>query len=252
MPNTPRFLITTADARSWRDDTPLLFLGEWCCWGFKKEELGNLNAEVVPPYGWEEGQKKADYLYVWDLIERLLPELSQMLNRHHGTSHAPRYWRIMLGTWLYKFTMIMFNRWATVQHALGKYNVSGTVVLEFPREQLVPVDYIGFARLYRFDAWNQAAYGRILKDSNVSCIVKKTDVLDEGDTSDRQHFTPPPTRTLKQQVKRFVANRVQRFANLLTRPTDALLISTYLPFVQECKLQLALGQIPVPRLLQPT
>ncbi|MDO8291962.1 MAG: LIC12162 family protein [Gallionella sp.] len=253
MPNIPRFLITTADARSWRDDTPLLFLGEWCCWGLKKEELCNLNAEVVPPYGWEEGQKKADYLYVWDLIERLLPELSEMLNRHHGTSHAPRYWRIMLGTWLYKFTMIMFNRWATVQHALGKYSVSGTVVLEFPREQLVPVDYIGFARLYRFDAWNQAVYGRIFKDwSNVSCIVKKTDVLDEGDASDRKHFTPPPTRTLKQQVKRFVANRVQRFANLLTRPTDAFLISTYLPFVQECKLQLALGQIPVPRLLQPT
>lgn len=253
MPNTSRFLITTADERGWRDDTPILFLGEWCCWGLKKEELCNLNAEVVPPYGWEEGQKKANYLYVWDLIERLLPELSEMLNRQHGTSHAPRYWRIMLGTWLYKFTMIMFNRWATVQHALGKYSVSGTVVLEFPKEQLVPVDYIGFARLYRFDAWNQAAYGRILRDcSDVPCTLMKADVLDEGDTSDRQHFTPPPTRTFKQQAKRFVANKVQRFANLLTRPTDAFLISTYLPFVQECKLQLALGQIPVPRLLQPT
>lgn len=253
MPNTPRFLITTADARGWRDDTPILFLGEWCCWNLKDGALDNLDAEVVPPYGWEEGQKKTDYLYVQDLIERLLPEISRMLNQHHGTSHAPRYWRIMLGTWLYKFTMIMFNRWATVQHALHKYRVSGAMVLEFPKSQLVPVDYISFARLYRLDAWNQAAYGRILRDcSDVPCTLMKADMLDEGGASDRQHFTPPPTRTLKQQVKRFVANRVQRFANLLTRPTDALLVSTYLPFVQECKLQLALGQVPVPRLLQPT
>lgn len=253
MPSTPRFLITTADVRSWRDDTPILFLGEWCCWNLKKEALDNLDAEVAPPYGWNEGQKKTEYRYVQDLIERLLLDLSQALNHHHGTSHTPRYWRIMLGTWLYKFTMIMFNRWATVQYALGKYSVSGTVVLEFPKEQLVPVDYINFARLYRLDAWNQAIYGRILKDwSNISCVVREIGLLDEGGVSTLQHFTPAPARTLKRQVKKFVANRVQKIANLLTRPTDAFLIATYLPFVQECKLQLALGQIPVPRLLQPT
>ncbi len=253
MPNTPRFLITTADARGWRDDVPLLFLGEWCRWSLKKEALGGLDIMVASPYGWEEGQKEADYRYVQDLIERLLPEISRMLNQHHGTSHAPRYWRIMLGTWLYKFTMIMFNRWATVQHALRKYRVSGAMVLEFPKPQLVPVDYICFARLYRLDAWNQAAYGRILRDcSDVPGTLMKADVLDEGEASDRQHFTPPPTRTLKQRVKRYVAGEAQKFANLLTRPTDALLVSTYLPFLQECKLQLALGQIPVPRLRQPT
>lgn len=252
MSDIPRFLITTADPRGWRDDVLLLFLGEWCGWNLDKESLTGLDIEVAAPYGWEKGQREADYRQVWELIERLLPELGEMLNRHHGTSHATRYWRIMLGTWLYKFTMIMFNRWATVRHVLAKYEVSGAVVLEFPREQLVPVGYLSFARLYRLDAWNQAAYGRVLRDcSDVPCTVKQVAALDEGEASDRQTFTPQPATTVKQRAKRFVGGVVQRFANLLTRPGDALFVSTYLPFWQECRLQLSLGQIPVPRLLQP-
>lgn len=252
MSDTPRFLITTAEPRGWRDDVPLLFLGEWCGWNLDKGILAGLDIEVAAPYGWEVGQGAADYRQVWGLIERLLPDLAEMLNRHHGTSHSTRYWRIMLGTWLYKFTMIMFNRWATVQHVLGKYDVSGAMVLEFPREQLVPVGYISFARLYRLDAWNQAVYGRILRDcSDIHCTVKQAEALDEGVASDLQTFTPAPARTLKQRVKRFVGGVVQRFANLLTRPGDALFVSTYLPFWQECRLQLSMGQVPVPRLLQP-
>lgn len=253
MPTVPRFLITTADQRSCRNDTPILFLGEWCRWHMNKETLEKLDVEVVPPYGWNEGQKENDYAYAWDLIERLLPELGAALNRHHGTSHSSRYWRIMLGTWLDKFALVMLNRWATVQYALSRYDVSGTIVLEFPKEQLIPVDFMNFARLYRFDTWNQAIYGRILKDwGKIPCAVKQIGLLDEGVASERQHFTPAPSRTFKQSVKKIVANTVHKFASLLTRPTDALLISTYLPVMQECRLQLSLGQIPVPRLLQLT
>ncbi|MEW6165089.1 MAG: LIC12162 family protein [Pseudomonadota bacterium] len=251
MADAPRFLVTTADPRGWRDDMPLLLLGEWCGWNLDKELLAGLDVVVASPYGWEEGQREADYRCVWELIERLLPELAGMLNRHHGTSHSARYWRIMLGTWLYKFTMIMFNRWATVRHVLGNYVVSGALVQEFPREQLVPVGYLDFARLYRLDAWNQAAYGRILKDcSEIPCTVRQAEVLDEGEASDRQTFTPPPARTLRQRAKRFAGEVVQRYAKLLTRPDDALFVSTYLPFWQECRLQLSMGQIPVPRLMR--
>lgn len=231
---------------------PLLLLGEWCVWNLDKDFLSGLDIEVAPPYGWEEGQREADYRYVWALIERLLPEVAGMLNRYHGTSYSTRYWRIMLGTWLYRFTMIMFNRWATVRHVLGNYVVSGALVQEFPREQLVPVGYLGFARLYRLDAWNHATYGRILKDcSEVPCTVRRAEVLDEVEASDRQTFTPSPARSLRQRAKRFVGEVVQRYAKLLTRPGDALFVSTYLPFWQECRLQLSMGQIPAPRLLQP-
>ena len=250
--NNSRFLITNADARVWRDDVPLLFLGEWCVWNLGKGALANLDFEVAAPYGWEDGQRESDYRNVWELIERLLPDLCGMLNRYHSTGYSSRYWRIMLGTWLYKFTMILFNRWATVQHALRGNRVSSAVVLEFPREQLVPSGYMSFARLYRLDVWNLAVFGRILRDcSDVPCTVKQAATLDEGEECDSQTFTQALAPTVQHRAKLFVGGLVQRFAKQLTRPTDALFVSTYMPFWQDCRLQLALGQIPIPRLLEP-
>ena len=244
--NNSRFLITNADARVWRDDVPLLFLGEWCVWNSGKEALANLDFEVAAPYGWEDGQRESDYRHVWELIERLLPDLCGMLNRYHSTGYSSRYWRIMLGTWLYKFTIILFNRWATVRHALRGRRVSGAVVLEFPREQLVPSGYISFARLYRLDVWNLAVFGRILRDcSDVPCTVKQVATLDGGKKCDLQTFTQTRLLTVKQRVRRLVRRLVQPFVNHLTRPNDAMLISTGMPFWQECWLQVSMGQVPI-------
>lgn len=248
MPGKPRFLVTTADERSWCTDQPILFLGEWCRSYVKRGIWGELDAEVVPPYGWNKGQRESDYAYVHSLCESLLIELCDALNRHHATKHSSRYWRTVLGSWLHRFTAIAFNRWAAIQFALGTYEIAETVVLDFPSEKLVPLDYLDFARLYRTDAWNHMMYGRILKDwTSVRCKI--VSVADDGEISGQ--FTPPPSATLKQRVKRFVAGKIRVFAEALSRPTDALLISTYLPFIEECKLQLALGQIPVPRLSPP-
>lgn len=248
MSEKSRFLITTADMRSWRSDTPVLFLGEWCRPYDKRGTWGKFDAEVVPPYGWNPGQKESDYIYVHSLCESLLIELCEALNSHHGTKHPSRYWRVVLGTWLHRFTAMVFNRWATIQFALGSYDVSKTVVLDFPWKRLVPLDYFDFARLYRTDAWNHAIYGRILKDwTNIRCKI--ISVADDSEISGQ--FTPLPSVTLKQHIKRFVAEKIGIFAEALSRPTDAFFISTYLPFLEECKLQLAFGQIPVPRLSPP-
>ena len=253
MMRPKRFLITSSDQSLWPDDLPILFLGEWCTWNVGSEVLEKLNFEVASPYGWEDGQREADYQYVWEIIERILPEISQMLNNYHATNHSQRYWRILLGTWLYKFTMILFNRWATVQNVLTKHSLSSAMTLEFPKNQMVPMDYISFARMYRFDSWNQAIYGTILKESsNISCTVKKIDFIDEGRLTDLAYFTPPPSMPLKSQVKKNIAKVAQKFSILLTKSTDAFMVSTYLPFLQEFKLYLSLGQIPVPRLLEST
>ena len=45
-----RFFITNADARVWRDDVPLLCLGEWCVWNFGKDNnlhVGNIKYQPV-------------------------------------------------------------------------------------------------------------------------------------------------------------------------------------------------------------
>jgi putative transferase (TIGR04331 family) len=245
--NSGRFLITTEDERSWRFDRPVLFLGEWCCWHDKRKLWEGHDVQVVSSYGWNEGQRARDCAYVNSTYEHLLGEVSSVLNQYHGTNHSTRYWRILLGTWLHRFTTITFNRWQAVQYALNNYKVSGTTVVDTPKEQLVPVDYIGFAKLFRVGDWDHAIYGRILSEwSDIPCEV----VANDSPSRERMRkFTIEPSCTngLKQRLKRYAIKTSAILARLTTRKTDALIVSPCLPLKYDFQLRLMVGQVPLPR-----
>lgn len=241
MPDKPRFLITTADERSWRVDRPVLFLGGWCRLHDRRNVWRNLDATVAPAYGWGRGQQDTDYTYVQGLYEQLLVELSAVLNSYHGTNHSLRYWRILLGLWLCRFTSIAFNRWATLQFVLQHHAITGTVVLDFPKEQVIANDSDAFTYAYIGDAWNHALCGRILSGwTDVRIERVAADVAIE---STRISMPAAPV-TLKRRLKKIAARMASKLSSTLSRPTDALVISSYLPLKQDLRLQLALGQIP--------
>ena len=58
------FLITTPLENTWRDDVPVLFLGEWCRRFSQKERWENIDAEVLP-YHWDDRDRlHSDYQYL--------------------------------------------------------------------------------------------------------------------------------------------------------------------------------------------
>lgn len=236
MAEQPRYLITTPDERTWYFDKPVVFLGEWCRLHERQEVWGNIDAKVVPPYGWKEGQKEADFSYVQSLYEQLLVELSEALNQFHGTNHSLRYWRILIGPWLHTFTNILFNRWKTIQLAMWEFAIAGTVVLEFPVEQMIPNSVNEFERNHVCHQWNHHIFGRILSGwTSVPCERIAAHVL-------TQNYIAPPTNG--RRLRRVMAKWLYAFSRLLSCPTDAFLINSYLPHKQDFLLQLALGQIP--------
>ena len=62
MSNIGRYLITTADERTWKFDQPAIFLGEWCKLYERKHIWLKMNAIVAEPYGLDLNNKVADNL----------------------------------------------------------------------------------------------------------------------------------------------------------------------------------------------
>lgn len=233
-----RFLITTALEETWRGDEPVLFLGEWCRRYSRKPQWERLDAELLP-YHWDDRQKlRADYLYLQDLYERLLGELSVQLNEMHAVDHDIRYWRILIGPWLGYFTQALFDRWSSVQQAAGTYDLSGTIVLAGQEERLIPRDMAEFNRLFTGDEWNHCLYAFILRrHTRVACIERA-----------RQDRASSPAREQPghwgRGAKRALAAGFARAASCLTRERDAFLMSTYLPILDEIRMNWRLGQVP--------
>ena len=240
MTDKPRFLITTADEKTWKFDRAVLFLGEWCRRYDKREIWASMDAIVASPYGLGVGQKDKDYVYINDISEALLMELKDVLNEYHKTAHSLRYWRIVLGQWLRRYTSVIFNRWFTLQHALHNYEISGTKVPDAASYSLATPDSISFIWACTDDVWNHVLYSKILRRFDSINLETDANYLGNMPGFREKNESIYRGRQLTQLLRRTTAGILQ----MLSLNKDAFIINSYLPRKEEIKLQISLGQIP--------
>lgn len=235
-----RFLVTTALEETWPDEgVPMLFLGEWCR-RFSQKDHWLRRDVVVSSYHWDDRAKlQHDYLYLQDLHERLLQELTVQLNHAHGVDHGERYWRILIGPWLGYFTQMLFDRWTSIQQATLQHEISETIVLAGRGHAMVPNDMPEFIEFFLGDSWNHHIYAAILQQfTQVRCRPQDSSfrerALAEAGRVDTRR------RTAKTRLTRWYA----RATSALARDSDAFLLGTSLPPLDEMRLYGLLKQIP--------
>ncbi|MCX5816450.1 MAG: LIC12162 family protein [Proteobacteria bacterium] len=236
-----RFLVTTADERSWKFDRPVLFLGEWCRFYDRKHVWSNMDAVVAKPYGFQPGQREGDLSYFHKLSRQLLAEVTEALNTFHKTQHSERYWNIVLGKWLQRYAAVTFNRYFTLKQVLKDHGVSGTTVFDFAGYSLATNDSLSFVWACSDDIWNHVLYAKIINFlGNV-----KTDI-DSVSLQGISGFVQEGNIKVawKQSAKRFILNTAKYILPKFSRKRDAFIVNSYLPFKEEVMLQLGFVQCP--------
>lgn len=75
-----------------------------------------LKSEFVKEYHWNAQDKFAqDQSYIWDLYQRLIPKFASELNQLHGVNQSVRFWKILIGPWLWTSLSVLYDRWEIVQ-----------------------------------------------------------------------------------------------------------------------------------------
>lgn len=248
LPVNVRYLITTADERSWKLDRPVLFLGEWCRRYDRREVWSSLDAEVAVPFGIAPGEKVRDVERVRQIAAGMLPEVGSALNEFHGEDHSTRYWEIVLGHWLLRYVSVMFNRYHTIALALRDYRLSGTTVFASQACALATTNSTEFVWACNDDVWNNVLYGRILDFMGAEIQQQRIEPAAGGVSRFRQ---PTASRDAHGGVKQRIRAATAYVLPRLSRSDDAVLISTYLPLGQRLKLELSLGQVPQVRRTPP-
>jgi putative transferase (TIGR04331 family) len=235
-----RYLITTADERSWKYDRPVLFLGRWCCRYDRRPAWSAMDAAMPAPFGIAPDAKLRDIVYVETAARRLLPELAHSLNEFHAVDHSTRYWQILLGHWLLRCVSVVFNRYRTLETALNEHAISGTTVFDSAGYSLATADSAQFVWACNDDVWNHVLYARILEFIGGVATERVEGPLDGLSGFRRSAASHASVSSLKQRVGDIAGALLPK----LSRARDAVLISTYLPVKQRLMLELSLGQIP--------
>lgn len=238
-----RYLVTTADERTWPQDTPIVFLGEWCRSYGRKSFWQTLDAKVLP-YHWDDREKfRRDYLWLQELYEKMLGELHEDLNAIHGVNYSLRFWRILIGPWLGYFSQMTFDRWTMIEKACRSYQITGVSILETSAERLVPFDMGHLDKLLFHDPWNEAVYGYLLR--HFTEVPVSTVPVDRSDLDAVWETAKPVAQaSFVARCRRALSRALLFGSEMLSRDNDAFFLSTYLPVKQDLLLQWQLKQVP--------
>jgi putative transferase (TIGR04331 family) len=241
MTKVVRHLITTADERTWRFDSPVLFLGEWCRLYNRKALWMDMDGEVATPFR-SKGEKKSDDInYLDSLFAKLLDEISSSLNAFHHTNRSSRYWNILLGHWLKRYVKVCYNRYFTIEQVLKSNQIASTAIFVSTDFSFATLDSLSFSEACNNDVWNNMLYARVLKYMDCKDIeLDLVDIKNEGYFKQDRGVLPARASIIKQLIKTTCYSILPKFS----RRNDAFIINSYLPTWQEIKLQIALWQIP--------
>ena len=231
-------MITTADHRYWKTDEPVLFLGEWCKLYSDRALWQNMQYEVLS-YHWDDRKKLfANYQYLQGLYERVLVDMVRSLNAIHDDDHSLRYWRIIIGPWLFFFIHVFYDRYVCIEKAAQSHKVSGTMIGKYDQNDWVPRDYVDFSGWVTKDAFNQFLYSWIIERVKpFSYSYQKID--------NRENIAEKQIDKKTTWVKRLSKKMMLAYEGLLPhRFNKFVFISSYLRAKDQWLLQLSLGQWP--------
>jgi len=235
------FLITTADQRFWRTDEPILFLGEWCKIFSQRSVWEKLSYEVLP-YHWDDRKKLyKDYLYLQKLYERILPLLSKCLNQIHDVDHSVRYWRIIIGPWLYYFIQVLYDRYQLIIYAERCGKVTDTLITKCEQGNCSPRDFREFDKWVETDQYNHYLYSRIIEYQNrfpFSIFEEETDIDAKATDTNNKKMPLFVNRTLRLFFTKLYEKLTNACSNKVT------LVSVGLDTWDLVKLHLSLHQLP--------
>jgi putative transferase (TIGR04331 family) len=238
-----RFLITTADERSWRTERPLVFLGEWCRRIDREEAWAHLDSVVARPVYFAGADRERVIACVEALSRELLRELAQLLNRVHGVRRSLRFWRILLGHWIDRYTCLLFHRWHAVEQLLTEHRISGTIVFRRPAECLAGSDTIALVWASNDDLWNNVLIGKVLHELADGLIEYR----DFDDMDAASHRSAPATGNASDPPAGHLHKVMHRALGILQRDTSSFVISSYLPRLQAILLSIRMGDVPALR-----
>jgi putative transferase (TIGR04331 family) len=212
------FLATTALEEFWDTSKPMIFLGEWCKKHSRMAAWQPLSAKTIGTvFDNTENIIKA-YEYVNGVFEQLLPGLTESLNYLHNQKHSQRYWRIVIGPWLFYYIDVIYDRYVALRSAIRQYQQFSTIVLS-EGSFITPLDSIGFIALEQDDPYNLQIFSRLIKelfpDNNFP--AKQLEIK-----SEKPSYAKPKTGFLT-DIKKAVKSPVNYFIRRIRKNDDLVL-----------------------------
>ena len=135
------------------------------CTDFLLKNKKNFSDKKFVKYHWDDRKKIFnDYRYLVKFYEKILNKISNDLNHYHQVNYSIRFWRILIGPWIYRFISSTFDKWETIKklNFKEKYSVD---IYNFNHNEFIPSALDDFIKMQLEDPWNLYINSSIIRSN---------------------------------------------------------------------------------------
>ena len=222
MDETPASIITTPISPVGQTGSVIVMLGSWCLSHPQIPPQDEIAVEIVP-YHWDDRQRiPLDLARIRQEYEYLLPQLADRLNAVHKTNYSLRFWRILVGWWLYWFLQVLFDRWAVLEDAARQYPAATLSRFSDQEPDLASPNMAHFIQATISDEWNERLWADLAAEWTTLQIIR------EETTFDRRNSGPSNKNALAGPTsifpKRTAVKTWNSVASILNRNSDRVAV----------------------------
>ena len=235
--NSELFLVTTAIEETWPTNSPVSFLGEWCCLHRRRDQWTSMRGSVLP-FHWDDREKLfSDFKYLQKFNEELLDDLVLSLNELHCTKHDRQYWKLLLSFWLNMVTVVLYDRWYSIQKATDETDLK-TIVFPADNESLAANDTAHFYKMASSNSyWNHLLYRECFRSNK---RLKKIENNDKKCIRELRLTTMRSPMTFHERLKLYVS----KFFWTFKKNDRVMIFNSGLKFKDKTRLNAGFFQFP--------
>lgn len=157
-----KLIISNLRNRNHLSRSSAIYLNEGC---LPVNSIENyLEKKLLPNYPHLKNEKiYKNYNYLLDVYEFFLEIIYSKLNKIHNVNYSKKYWRILIGYWLFEFISIVFDNWKRLKYINSYYNLNYVEIVKFRNFQLYFQDSNDFSYKNNNDIFNNIIYEDLLK-----------------------------------------------------------------------------------------
>lgn len=233
-------LALTPDEETWSASKTNLLLTEWCRPYNKKSIWNRPECVLADPYGMSKRQRDEDHDIARRIESRMFPVVCDILNETHQTSHSHRFWKIILGFWMFHHINVITNRYRALSQALSRYDISSVTFYSGENYSLATRDYEQYIWALNNPRWNNELFKFLFSLIPQAKNINLINISHTGGLcfSERVEYIKK-NRFRNALVKCLLAT------SFLAKNTDAFYLNTLLPKSTESLIRLSKFEWPI-------
>jgi putative transferase (TIGR04331 family) len=221
-----------------RDDTEIIYLGNWCYASADNASLLAPSNRALP-YHWDDREKYyQDYFVLSRIYEKVLSSLVSVLNGIHGIDRDIRYWRIVIGPWLRFFIDALFDRYECIRMANEGDEDLRYQLYSYDLNDWCPKDFLDFWGHLTSEEWNEIIFSECIKFQNIPYSKVEKRVF----PAEKENIESSSPVALFKYGLRWLSSQYSEIIG--PGYTGTVLLGAYVPFKKLIKLYFSLSQAP--------